>query len=502
MNITKLDINLLKILINHEKVTLEQFAYFLSTSLVNIRKSVVRLKNFLEENDLGELSNNKTVYSLKLKKKTFTSKKEVLYSDMCPTERFYTILWELVLDRRINLSQLAQKFDLNRTSLNLDMRKIKGILKKYDLRINSLPWKGIEVAGNPLNIHVFSCKIIAKFLLKKEYNKLCWDLYGIYVNTEIKNKIDSYIDRIEKKIPNIHDLKIQIIEKLEVVIGVYAYTYIGAVLLYMFIFDDEISKDDISYCDIEKFSPELQERFEELYTSLSEIDIIKKNPEYSTKVRVLAYLVINLDKKFFESTTDDKLVAIEDYIQEKYNLNLSTENKVMLNILFKGFQYKYDFNVISFNNYFLGEKELPERLIEDLKYILDKVDIKILKEDYPYFALYLYQIICEKYEKGLYDKKILVIDSSTNNWIGTGFKHEILKYIPSVIIDVKSICRLSSIKPDNYDYVLFTNFVDKETLVEMFPNIKDRLYLLSYNSYFEVNNFLEYLFFGEKKTSF
>lgn len=496
---TKVDIDILKILLNHDKVSIDQLSSFLGTSPVNIRKSIVRLNQFLIEHKLGELTNSKTVYSLNLKTTNFKSSYRIPLENLSPNERYHHILWELIFEKKINLTTLADTLHLNRTSLNLDLKRIKKILLQNNIDIKSLAWRGIQVSGKPIDIHYFACKFLFKFLIEKEYNKLSWELYGCYLNPKIKNSIDSYMNEFKASFYPPVNFTLKIIEKLNRVAGVESYTYIKATLLYLFIFEKNINSEDFKDEDILALPEILQKRYYQLLKSLSEIDEIKNAPQFYNNIKILTFLLLHIDEMFFEVIDDQKVLGLKKHFEDKYNIKINHSDTVLLNILYKRAIQKNIFKVVSYNNYYLGENSLPQRLIDDLTFIFDKFEIEILKEDYLGFALYLYQLICEKYEKDSYNDKILIIDSSTHNWIGLGFKNEILKYIPSITIDVKSICKLSSIRPEKYDYILFTNFTDEQHIIEFFPDFKDKIHSISYHNYFEVNNFLEDLYFCKSR---
>ncbi|MGX6592792.1 helix-turn-helix domain-containing protein [Cetobacterium ceti] len=497
MNLTKLDVDLFKILVNHKEVNLNQISEFLSTSLVNTRKSIGRLKSFLEENSLGELSNKKTVYNLKNCKQQFISKEIIREYEISSSERFYYILWSLTLEREINLTQLAHKFDLNRTSLNLDMKKIKVLLKKYNLGIVSLPWKGIHIDGSSENIHIFSIKLLFKFLLEREYNKLSWDLYGIFINPFIKYSLDKYACLLKKELPRLEEVKIKIADNLNIAVGTYAHTYIEAALLYLVAFEKNINKNDLNPIIIEKMPLSLQERYHILCDDLYKIEDLLKNEKIKDKIELLAFFIINTDEKFFETTINSNIIYIKNSLEEIYNIKFLKSDLVMLNILFKTFIYKYDFSVNGFNNYYLGEFSLPKQSINDFRNILKKIKVNILNEDYFLLSLYLYQLICEKYEHYDYKKKIVIVDSSINNWVGQGFKREILKYIPSMKIEIKTIYKIREEDFEKYDYIFFTDLMDREHLLSKSPEYKNKIYLINYKSYFQVTSFLDTLLFRE-----
>ena len=156
---------------------------------------------------------------------------------------------------------------------------------------------------------------------------------------------------------------------------------------------------------------------------------------------------------------------------------------------------KNDFNIISFNNYYLGEIELPNKLITDIKKILNKHNFYILNEDYFIISLYFYQLICNKLKETKFKKKIIIIDSSINNWVGLGFKEEISKYVPSMEITIKNIYKIKDSDFNNIDYFLFTDFIDKNKLLKKYPGQIQKIHLINYKEYFQVNNFIDKLLF-------
>ena len=68
MKLNQPEVALLKLLINHETLTLQQITYFLNVSSLTSRKYLNNLKKFLESTSLGKINKVNNTFTLNLVK--------------------------------------------------------------------------------------------------------------------------------------------------------------------------------------------------------------------------------------------------------------------------------------------------------------------------------------------------------------------------------------------------------------------------------------------------
>ena len=493
MKISKIDISILKLLINHETLSLEQITFFLNVSVVTARNSIKNINSFLKFYNFGKIIKSNKDYYLSLTTDSFdipdSNFKVVLNSE----ERISYIIILLIFEKKINLNSLTDIFHVTRNTLNNDLLHIKKFLKKFNLSLKSISWQGILLKGNYNDIKEFSIKYLVKILIKKEFNEIIWTLYGKFLNPLVKKYFENFI---MPKLPiNLKLLQQQIITNLNLELGVYLYEKIECMLIYHFIFYDDICEN--FYLNIDSLPENSKNDFDKIYFSLSEIKEFK-----TLDLKVFQSLVVSLltiTDEYIYTTCKDLAKPIFDRVEEIYSVTLNKKELTLLSQILGNAYFKFDFSIVSYSNYFITDYDIPKSVITDVKYTLKKKKVTLLEEDYYTLAIYLYDTICTRYKTLDIDVKFLIIDSSFKNWLGYELKKEFLKHLSFLKIDILSIFNYSTLDNsliEKYDYILFTNYIDKKTLLKKNPELEDKIYYVKYNDFFEVNNLWGQLFFG------
>lgn len=490
---SKIDISILKLLINHETLSLEQISFFLNISIVTARISIKNINNFLKVYDLGKISKSNKNYLLYLTKDSFNFPDENIEIILSSEERISYIIILLIFEKKVNLNSLTDIFNVSRNTLNNDLLQIKKFLKKSNLSLKSISWQGILLKGKIEDIKNFSINYLIKILIKKEFNEIVWTLYGKFLNPFVKKYFDTFVT---PKLPlNLKLLQQKIIISLNLELGVYLYKKIECILIYHFIFYSDIIEN--FYLNLEIFPEALKERFNNLHDILITVDEFKN---FDLKVfQSLVSSLLTLTDEYIYNTYKPLTKPISDRVEEIYNVTLNKNELTLLAQILYNAYFKYDFSIITYSNYFITDYDIPKSVINDIRYTLKKKKITFLEEDYYTLAIYLYDTICTKYKTLNIDVRFLIIDSSFKNWLGHELKKEFLKHLSFLKIDILSIFNLSVLDNsliEKYDYILFTNYVDKKTLLNKNPNLKDKVYYVKYNDFFEINNLWGQLFFG------
>lgn len=493
MTLSKIDVYILKLLLNHEVLSLEQIAFFLNISIVTARNSIKNINTFLKNYDFGKIAKFNKDYCLNLSKESFDIPEDSFNIVLSSEERISYIIILLIFEKKINLNSLTTIFNVSRNTLNNDLLHIKKFLKKSNLSLKSISWQGILLKGNPNDIKEFTIKYLIKILIKKEFSEIIWTLYGKFLNPFVKNYFDTFIN---PNLPsNLKLLQQKIINSLNLEIGVYLYKKIECILIYHFIFYDDLCKN--FSLDPNISTDILKKKFDFIHSSLLDIDEFKEIDHKVFQSLVASLLTITDEYIFFAHKELTK--PISDRVEEIYNVALNTTELTLLAQLLSNAYFKFDFSIISYSNYFVTNYDIPKSVITDIKYVLKKKKITLLEEDYYSIAIFLYDTICTRYRSSNLDIKFLIIDSSFKNWLGHELKKEFLKHLSFLKIDILSIFNQSILDNsliEKYDYILFTNYIDKKTLLNKNPELKDKVYYVKYNDFFEVNNLWGQLFFG------
>lgn len=193
MKFSKIDISILKLLINHETLSLEQISFFLNISIVTARISIKNINNFLKVYDLGKISKSNKNYLLYLTKDSFNFPDENIEIILSSEERISYIIILLIFEKKVNLNSLTDIFNVSRNTLNNDLLQIKKFLKKSNLSLKSVSWQGILLKGKIEDIKNFSINYLIKILIKKEFNEIVWTLYGKFLNPFVKKYFDTFV---------------------------------------------------------------------------------------------------------------------------------------------------------------------------------------------------------------------------------------------------------------------------------------------------------------------
>ena len=134
-----------------------------------------------------------------------------------------------------------------------------------------------------------------------------------------------------------------------------------------------------------------------------------------------------------------------------------------------------------------------------LKEFSIKHNYKILPQDFYILAHFLYNLIFNTYLKILVNKKILILDYSNNNWIGTNIKSKLSKNFKFKNIDILSIYMLDFFSTkvlESYDFIIYSLYSDTSTIPPSLVLLKDKLIILDYLDYFEASYLVNKLLFN------
>ncbi|WP_407537979.1 helix-turn-helix domain-containing protein [Cetobacterium somerae] len=506
MKLNQPEVALLKLLINHETLTLQQITYFLNVSSLTSRKYLNNLKKFLESTSLGKINKVNNTFTLNLVKNIDLDILEVTLRNVkilnfSSEERINYLLCLLIFETEVSVSSLVEIFNVSRNTLALDIKKIKKLITQYNLSIISKPWKGIELTGNKLEIEIFSIQFILKFLIEKEFSLISWYFYGKFTNPLVKTYLDKKFSLCE--LDKIKSLTHLVTKKFDLFITPYMFVGLESFFIYQNIKKQDSNLDDII---LERIK---ESNLEELFFNIKEIIVnipdIHENPIYNKSLNHLTLAIFSFTKESIFLRKKNKMVEfLEKRMFEIYDFSLEEEERFILINLISTFRFKFNFSIQSNCNYYITPSEIPKSIITEIKQSSKIMKFNILEEDFYILALFIYQLVRKKFTKLEKEIKILLYDSTYNDWCGTGFAFELKKYLPFIKIDIISIYgyqqKKLNINYDDYNYILFTNFTAREIFIKNNSKLKKKLIPILYKDFFNINEFWGQLFFDLKNT--
>lgn len=505
MKLNQPEVALLKLLINHKALTLQQISFFLNVSNLTAKKYINNLNKFIQFISLGNIYKTNNLFTLEIVNNIDFNKLDIALTNIKVTsfssnERINYLLCLLIFETEISVSSLVEIFNVSRNTLALDIKKVKKLITQYNLSIISKPWKGIQLFGNPLDIDIFSIQFILKFLIEKEFGLLQWYFYGKFVNPLVKTYLDKKFAICD--LNSIKSVVSTVIESFELFITPYMFVGLESFFIYQNIKTNNSNLDNT----ILKFINEsnLEKPFYEIKETLSKLPSISKNMLYKKSLNHLTLAIFTFTKEGMVLRRKNNIVKfLENRILEIYNFSLNEEEQFLLANLIATFKFKFDFSIQSNSNYYIDSSEIPINIIKELKKSSKIINFNISEEDVCILALFIYQLIRKKFAKLKKKVKILLFDSTYNNWCGTGFVFELEKYLPFVEVDIISMYGYQTLDQkidfNNYQYILFTNFIARDIFAKNNKNLKSKLITILYKDFFNVNAFWSRLFFDTKK---
>jgi len=162
-------------------ITSEEIAEQVGVSDKTIRKDVIAINSEIDESIAQIISKSGSGFHLEIKNESllFDLLKDNTFSASQitgiqePKDRQLYILKLLLFEKDyVLLNNLADELFVSRSTISKDINEIKKTLKKYDLTIDSLPYKGIYVSGEELSKRHFILNYFFVSRFKKSLESL------------------------------------------------------------------------------------------------------------------------------------------------------------------------------------------------------------------------------------------------------------------------------------------------------------------------------------------
>lgn len=154
---------ILQILYNtDEEKNLKELAKILNFSERSLRYEIEKIFETLDVKEL-ELKLSKGSLKIGNKKKLLEIlEKNYKSSNFSSEEREIYITLKILFERIINQVHLAEELDVSRSTIKLHLKKIEGVLKEYNLKLEISHKKGLEIIGKEEKIRLCALKLVRK----------------------------------------------------------------------------------------------------------------------------------------------------------------------------------------------------------------------------------------------------------------------------------------------------------------------------------------------------
>lgn len=430
---------LLKFLLGKERVKLRTILENVSGSESLVKKCLRQLDIKLVSAKFPSIKVSHGVYEISSDNKKTILK--LMGDNFSPSkdDRCYYILFKLLTNQSINLSQESINLDLNRKTLQNDLIECRKIAIKFNQSIESKSGSGIVIKGDFRDKYNFLQKILVLIFLKKDY-PFYRNIYRTFFQEDEKNNIEELC----KKIICLFPLKFSISCYYE--------------LLSILLIGEKISKNSrgINFDDSEKELSPYQKEFLKKYKD----ELLSLNSELVNKniVKISILLAKIDDESFGEFSFVEENIKKFFIRIEGIHGRLSNRNRMfMYNLLITAIHEK-EFSCSSGTmDYEKMDYEYENEFRKSIYRMAREYDIFIHKHSCYKIVIFLEMIIeSEKRYHDSYYKKILVVDSSVNFWLGElviktlskGYYYERLQVV-SYFDDFKSM-----IKEEEFDLVI------------------------------------------------
>ena len=496
MKLKNIDIHIFKILIANKKIALNEIIKIYSESESNIKASLNRLDYFLVNFNYGYVSKKNTTYSLHLTSNKKFDKSLNSFPALSSEERINYFLIILAFEKKIKICSVAKCFDVTRNTLSSDIKTLKNKLSNYNLTLDSIPWKGLYLKGDARDIYIFSIKTILKFLVKRESNQLVYNIYENLINPTIKNYYDNHLP------PNLDyefkKLSIEILKYFHIEIDLYGVNTLKAIFIFLTLNENHNAVFKNSLIFLEKFK-EIEETYTKTLNKLLTSRLLDNNKVMLNNIEFIVISLILLQKKILFLKVKKNTPPIIADIENLFNLKFNILDKVEFLTLLDISKFNYEYDIYNYHKIPKEKFKFPELLVDVLKEFSIKHNYKILPQDFYILAHFLYNLIFNTYLKILVNKKILILDYSNNNWIGTNIKSKLSKNFKFKNIDILSIYMLDFFSTkvlESYDFIIYSLYSDTSTIPPSLVLLKDKLIILDYLDYFEASYLVNKLLFN------
>ena len=414
----EVDLHILNLLLNSDQLKLSQILNSVPSSESLTKKSLSKIDKFLTSNNFGTIRIKRGIYCIQNTFRTEIQELVLKNFKYSKEDRIFLLLYKLITQGKVVLSQEAENLKLNRKTLQLDIAHCKALLKNFDLSVKSRHSKYVEISGREFPKYIVLIKLVVKIIMKKEF----FPYKGFYAQLFTKKNIPLYRDLYEQ-IRSLTGFNIN-----------FKY-YCGIVAI--FAISDTFPQLNKSKCLPKYVSCDILKYLEKYVDKFLKI----KNTLVTENIYMISRIISEVDVDFFERRFQMDYNDANKFITifEKVYGDLSNQNRMILYNLINNSVFEKRFGLLEIvdNNSFhshVSQSVFKNTVSNMLKFS----NIDISENAYLKIILFLKSIIRpDTLIPGEYPKEILIMDGTLNFWMGNIIRNHLLSYYEIDKVDIE-----------------------------------------------------------------
>lgn len=331
-NLTSRQIIIINSIYKNQTLTSQALSLILDVSIRTVKYEIKEIREILAINKLGGIISSKKGYTLDVADVEFsdylkeldTSRKLRVIDKFRSNnyKRVFYILEKLLTEGNyIKYDDLAQEMYVSKSSLNIDIKEVKRLIKKYQLNLVSKPNYGIKIEGDELNKRLCISEYIFhnESVLDEHYSTYDKDAIRTFQAKVIK------IESIIRKAAKAHDIVLSDFSYNNIAIHIYIQIVRNSKGFYIE-FDDKYINDNDNYSTliaVDEIVKAIQDEFRIVLTQMESTYIYI----HIESKRIISLESVNDDKRNIDTLLDEITLEIynnfdidisKDYTLRKY----------------------------------------------------------------------------------------------------------------------------------------------------------------------------------------
>lgn len=430
----EVDLHILNLLLNSDQLKLSEILELVPASQSLTKKSLAKIDNFLIDNNFSTIRLKRGIYCIQNTLRSEIQELVLKNFKYSKEDRVFLLLYKLITQGKVVLSQEAEHLQLNRKTLQLDIAHCRNILKNFNLSIKSRHSKYVELSGKEFPKYLILIKLVVKVIMKKEF----FPYKNFYNELFTAEKIQHYRSLFEK---------IRILTGFNINFKYYC----GIVSV--FAISEAFPHLNKSSCTVKYISNEILEFLDKYILNFSSID----DPLLVKNIHMISRILAEIDIEFF---SEEKLWSnsCKDAFKfmsifEKVFGDLLPENKMILYNLINDSIYRKRFGLLEIvDNKNFQLHTTKSSFKTTVSNMLKFCNIDISENCFLKIILFLKSVskpdilLLEKYPT-----KILIMDGTLNFWMGNIIRSHLLSFYELEKVDIEFF--QDDVNMDLYDLV-------------------------------------------------